>query len=38
MTEEFLLKILCSDKNNRLSPDELSRFNFKSHFEANILT
>lgn len=37
MTDEFLTKILCLDKNYRMSPEELSRFNFNSYFEGNIL-
>jgi hypothetical protein len=38
MTEEFLIKILSFDKNYRMSPEELGRFNFKSQMEGNVLT
>ena len=38
MTEEFLTKILCFDKNYRMTPEELCRFNFRSVMEGNILT
>lgn len=38
MTEEFLVKILSFDKNYRMTPEELSRYNFRSQAEGNILT